>query len=78
MIRNINGAPVKTIKNRFIRRKEFFDAKPNHDAPSVIPDITHSLVEPYVCNCELPAEKKKISIIHKANKTPGEDGLRAL
>ncbi|VDN50824.1 unnamed protein product [Dracunculus medinensis] len=48
MKQNINGASVKGIKDRLIRWKEFFEAGLKHDAPSVVPNITDSPVEPYV------------------------------
>ncbi|VDN53945.1 unnamed protein product [Dracunculus medinensis] len=79
MYRDINGAPIKAIKDRVRRWKEFFEAKLNHDASSVVPNITDSPVEPYVCSCEPPTENEIVSVIHKlkANNTPGEDRLRA-
>lgn len=73
----INDAPAKAINNRHIRWEVFFGAKLNHKAPYVIRDIVNSLVEPYVCNCQL-LKKEIISDIQevKANKTLGGDGFR--
>ncbi|VDN53510.1 unnamed protein product [Dracunculus medinensis] len=78
MVRDSNGVLIKSIKDRLIRWKEFFEAKLNHEAPSVAPDIADTFPEAYVCNCEPPTEEEIISVIHKlkVNKTPGEDGLQ--
>lgn len=78
MVRDSNGVLVKSIKYPLIRWKEFFDIKFNHDIPFVTPEITDSLVEPYICNYKLPIEQEIISVIHKlkTNKTPGENGLQ--
>lgn len=54
----------------------FFAAKFNHDA--ICPDMADSLLEPCVCNCEPSREEKIIFVIHEANKTPRENGLRAI
>uniref|UniRef100_A0A0N4UFM7 Calmodulin n=1 Tax=Dracunculus medinensis TaxID=318479 RepID=A0A0N4UFM7_DRAME len=71
MIRDSNGVPVKSIKDRLIRWKEFFEIKLNHEAP-VAPDIADTVAGPYVCNCESPTEEEIISVINKlkANKAP--------
>lgn len=70
--------PVKNIKDLLIKWKEFFEAKLNDDAPSVIPDAD-SLVEPYVCNWKPPTEEKIIYVIHKlkVNKISVQDVIRA-
>lgn len=62
---------VQNIKDRLVRWKKFFEAKLNHDTPSIV----NSLVEPNVY--EPLTEKKLISVIHKfkACKTQGEDGF---
>ncbi|VDN59936.1 unnamed protein product [Dracunculus medinensis] len=64
MIRDINGVPIKDVYDRLRKGKEFFEAKLNHDALSIVPNITDSPVEPYVCNCVLQTEEEIISIIH--------------
>lgn len=50
-----------------IAMDEFFEAKVNHDASSVAPEILDSLIEPYL---QLRQKRKIISIIQKfkANK----------
>ncbi|VDN51913.1 unnamed protein product [Dracunculus medinensis] len=79
MIWDITGMPIKAVKDRLKRWKEFFEAKFNHYAPSVVPNMTDSSVQPYVCNCEPPTKEEIISVIHKlkASKTSGQSGLRA-
>lgn len=52
MILDINGAPVKTIKDLLAGWKEFFEAKLNQDTASVAPNIADSFVEKYICNYE--------------------------
>ncbi|VDN58025.1 unnamed protein product [Dracunculus medinensis] len=76
MVRDSNCVLIKSIKDCLIRWKEFFEAKLNHEAPSIAPDIADTFAEAYACNCEPPTEEEIISVIHKfkANKTPGEDG----
>ncbi|VDN53214.1 unnamed protein product [Dracunculus medinensis] len=64
MVRYINGVPIRAVKNRLRRWKEFFEAKLNHDAPSIIPNITDLPVELYVCNCEPLTEEEILSVIH--------------
>ncbi|VDN57595.1 unnamed protein product [Dracunculus medinensis] len=58
MIRDINGVPIKAVKDRLRRRKEFFEAKHNYDAPSVVPNTIDLPIEPYFCNCEPPTEEE--------------------
>ncbi|VDN54157.1 unnamed protein product [Dracunculus medinensis] len=78
MVRDSKGVLIKSIKDRLIKWKKFFDAKLNHGAPSVASDIADTFAEAYACNCE-PTEEEIISVIHKlkVNKTPGKDGLQA-
>ncbi|VDN51632.1 unnamed protein product [Dracunculus medinensis] len=62
MVRDSNGVPVKSIKDRLIRWKEFFEIKLNHEAPSVAPDITDMFAEPYACNCDPSTEEEIIFV----------------
>lgn len=75
MVRNINGMPVKAIKDRLIGWKEFFEARLNQAAPFV---ILNSWFVRTIC-LHLRTANKRRSIIYKlkASKTPCEDGLRA-
>ncbi|VDN51205.1 unnamed protein product [Dracunculus medinensis] len=78
MARDSNGVTVKNVKDRLIRLKEFFVVKLYHEAPSLVPNIADTFVEPYDYNCWLATEEEIIPVIHKlkANKTPREDRLK--
>ncbi|VDN59542.1 unnamed protein product [Dracunculus medinensis] len=73
MVRDINGVPIKTVKDRLRRWKEFFEGKLNHGPPFIVQNITDLPVEPYVCNCKPPTEEEITSVIHKLkiNQTSG-------
>lgn len=60
MIRDSNGVLVKAIKDRLTRQKEFVEAKRNHDASSVVSDISNSLSEPYSCKFEPPEDRNNL------------------
>lgn len=71
---NNNNVPVKTIKDRIIRWKKFFDSNLNRDTPFVVLDITKSLIKSYACNREPPGEQKMFFIQKfKTNKIPRGD-----
>lgn len=55
MVSDSSDMPVKNIKDRFVRWKDFFEDKQPLCA-ICFSQVTDSFVEPYVCDCEPPVE----------------------